>query len=99
MPPNTVKVDRTSRWGNPFRVGMPGIPDAATAVAHFAAAMTAGALPEPFTTEQIAGALRGKNLACWCPLEAPCHAELLLRIANAPEAGEAVPKNNGSAGN
>jgi len=88
MPANTVKVDRTSRWGNPFRAGMPGIPDAATAVARFAAAMKAGDRPEPFTPEQITAALRGRNLACWCPLDAPCHAELLLRIANGPVAGE-----------
>ena len=27
--------------------------------------------------------LRGKNLACWCPLDAPCHADVLLEIANA----------------
>ena len=24
MPPNTVKVDRTTKWGNPFQVGKPG---------------------------------------------------------------------------
>lgn len=27
--------------------------------------------------------LRGKNLACWCQLEQPCHADVLLRLANA----------------
>ena len=26
--------------------------------------------------------LRGKDLACWCPLDQPCHADVLLRIAN-----------------
>jgi hypothetical protein len=26
--------------------------------------------------------LRGKNVACWCKLDAPCHADVLLRIAN-----------------
>ena len=26
--------------------------------------------------------LRGKHLACWCPLDAPCHADVLLEIAN-----------------
>ena len=26
--------------------------------------------------------LRGKNLACWCALGTPCHAEALLRLAN-----------------
>lgn len=28
-------------------------------------------------------ALRGKNLACWCKLDAPCHADVLLEIVNA----------------
>jgi hypothetical protein len=26
--------------------------------------------------------LRGKNLACWCPLNQPCHADVLLELAN-----------------
>lgn len=30
----------------------------------------------------IRGALRGKNLACWCSLDGPCHADVLLEIAN-----------------
>lgn len=29
--------------------------------------------------------LRGRDLACWCPLDQPCHADVLLRLANAPE--------------
>ncbi len=28
-------------------------------------------------------ALRGKNLACWCALDQPCHADVLLELANA----------------
>lgn len=27
--------------------------------------------------------LGGKDLACWCPLEQPCHADVLLELANA----------------
>lgn len=27
--------------------------------------------------------LRGKDLACWCSLDRPCHADVLLEIANA----------------
>ncbi|OJU44455.1 MAG: hypothetical protein BGN98_13805 [Microbacterium sp. 69-7] len=26
--------------------------------------------------------LRGKNLMCFCPLDRPCHAEVLLELAN-----------------
>lgn len=28
--------------------------------------------------------LRGKNLACWCKPGEPCHADVLLELANAP---------------
>jgi Domain of unknown function (DUF4326) len=27
-------------------------------------------------------ALRGKHLACWCPIGSPCHADVLLKLAN-----------------
>jgi len=33
-------------------------------------------------------ALRGKNLACWCPLDQPCHADVLIELAN-PDAPHA----------
>ncbi len=26
--------------------------------------------------------LRGKDLMCWCPLDQPCHADVLLELAN-----------------
>ncbi|MGW7053083.1 DUF4326 domain-containing protein [Streptomyces sp. NPDC054887] len=29
--------------------------------------------------------LRGKDLACTCPLSQPCHADVLLKLANAAE--------------
>lgn len=31
--------------------------------------------------------LRGKDLACWCPLDQPCHADVLLELANAKADG------------
>lgn len=31
---------------------------------------------------QHIGTLRGKNLCCWCASDAPCHADVLLEIAN-----------------
>lgn len=30
--------------------------------------------------------LRGKHLACWCPLNQPCNADVLLELANKEEA-------------
>ena len=87
MPDNTVKVDRSTRYGNPFRVGDPGIADATASIERFRRALRSGELmhgdaDSPFAPENLRAALRGKNLACWCPLDAPCHADLLLQIAN-----------------
>jgi hypothetical protein len=41
---------------------------------------------EPEFAEAVRG-LRGKNLACWCPTGAPCHADVLLELAN-PDCGD-----------
>jgi len=32
--------------------------------------------------DQIRAELAGHDLACWCPLDQPCHADVLLPIAN-----------------
>jgi len=82
MPENTVKVDRANKtFGNPFRVGQPdpetGQPmDAARVVALFRARCAPG------LRSLARHHLRGKNLACWCKPEVPCHADVLLAIAN-----------------
>lgn len=39
----------------------------------------------------IRAELAGKNLACWCPLNQPCHADVLLKIANAPPEPAPLP--------
>lgn len=86
MPENTVKVDRSTQWGNPWRVGdcfgQDGdgkrIASAADCVELFR--LYATDPDEPFDTEE----LRGKNLACWCAPDQPCHADVLLMLANHP---------------
>jgi hypothetical protein len=35
--------------------------------------------------EDVRRHLRGYNLACWCPEGWPCHADVLLKVANAEE--------------
>lgn len=85
MPPNTLKVDRTTPWSNPFTAVECGGVAAAVALhgRWMRGDITApgGALsPSPAT---LRSALRGRHLACWCPLDGPCHAELVLAIANA----------------
>jgi hypothetical protein len=84
MPANTLKVDRTTRWGNPFTIAECG--SVAVAVAQHGRWMRGEiAAPggvEPPTREVLRAALGGRNLACWCALNGPCHADLLLTLAN-----------------
>ena len=72
-----VSVCRPGKWGNPFRVGTDRDPE--EAVNAF----------EWWINEQGGRGLlndlhelRGKNLACFCPLDMPCHADVLLCLAN-----------------
>ena len=86
MPENTVKVDRSTQWGNPFPIA------AAIEAQEFHGQPRNGDTPREtairWFREQviedgwILEPLRGKNLACWCPLHLPCHADVLLELAN-----------------
>jgi hypothetical protein len=38
--------------------------------------------PDYPDVEEIRGELAGHDLACWCPLDQPCHADVLLELAN-----------------
>jgi len=95
MPENTVKVDRTTKWGNPFKPTMicvtksrskvlvQGQPiGVAGAVEAFRTLMQTNLRLEPAATRAKLEQLRGKNLACWCKLGEPCHADVLLELAN-----------------
>ncbi|MFN0314768.1 MAG: DUF4326 domain-containing protein [Burkholderiales bacterium] len=86
MPENTVYVGRPTKWGNPFKAGdtvfdTDGM-ERWTRTADEAVALYRQTLPLSEVTE-AAVVLCGKNLACWCPLDQPCHADVLLEIANA----------------
>lgn len=88
MPANTVKVDRTTRWGNPWPINEEGpgfriAPDAAGAVGLFRQMMRDDEMRGWTDFPADISPLRGKNLACWCALDAPCHADVLLELANA----------------
>lgn len=91
MPPDTIIVDRSTKWGNPFRVG-PGRAQA-YAVKLFEHMLNGyiAVSADPTMEEQEAyrsmlirdlAELKGKNLACWCRPDQPCHADALLKLAN-----------------
>ena len=92
MPNNTVKVDRTTPWGNPFVVGQHGTREECVDLFCKMLAglicLTEGPKPEAQLdylkhVKAHLAELRGRNLACWCPPGTPCHADVLLEIANA----------------
>lgn len=77
--PDAVIVARPSRWGNPFTVAAHGSRAAAVAAYErwIAEAPEARALLAAHGAE-----IAGRDLACWCPLDQPCHADVLLRLVN-----------------
>lgn len=91
--PNDCKiVTRPGRFANPFKVGMYAGYDAANAVRDFrkwinrdlTVRSAENVFGKPPTCEEIRDALAGRDLACWCKLDQPCHADVLLEIANGP---------------
>ncbi|MFN2509677.1 MAG: DUF4326 domain-containing protein [Chthoniobacterales bacterium] len=81
MPPNTIYVGRPTVWGNPYVVGSKLL-NGEILTAAKALALYRQYLQENFNERDIRHCLRGKDLACWCALDQPCHADILLEIAN-----------------
>ena len=80
MPENTIYVGRGSKFGNPFKVGEYRLQTVERVVEVYRKYLEDGMLD--VTVEQVRRELRGKDLACWCKEGAPCHADVLLEIAN-----------------
>jgi hypothetical protein len=83
-------VARPSTWGNPYRIGVPRrhvdgrivIPatalEAAAWYREYLEYHLQGDTMRPALDEDIAG----RNIACWCDLDEPCHGDVLLELAN-----------------
>jgi hypothetical protein len=107
MPENTVAVDRTTGFGNPFPIEKgkstsmgqtedvwivgtwtgPGLWFCKTAEEAQSLSVRAyeGWLNLPAQSalrERATQILHGRNLMCWCRLDQPCHADVLLELAN-----------------
>jgi hypothetical protein len=79
MPPGAVYVGRPTRWGNPFIVGPHcSAEDAAIRFRSWLRTM-------PVLVADAKQELRGKDLACWCSLDGPCHADVWLEVVNADD--------------
>jgi hypothetical protein len=88
-PPDAIVVTRQSKkWGNRYKVGDPepthGNPMSVNEalfwfVSDFNPAINSQALGR---VKEIQTELGGKDLACYCKLNDPCHADVLIRLAN-----------------
>lgn len=79
MPEGAVYVGRPSRWGNPWAASVFGNQ---RAVDRFRAWLDGMARMHPTQYATLLDPLRGHDLACWCPLDQPCHGDTLLELAN-----------------
>ena len=96
-PENTTYVGRPTKWGNPFKIGdthpFHGGPiSRAESIELFREYLQEGCRLTTSSTPESSSPLdelRGRDLACWCPLtdaegnRVPCHADVLLELANA----------------
>lgn len=94
LPPGVANVARPTRWGNPYKV----MDDPAAliqtpheAVETYRIMVEGGHGLKGGWIKKNLHRLRGKDLACWCPLTYPggrphpCHADVLLELANKEE--------------
>ena len=64
-----VKIDRSTKWGNPFRVGSKSPYGSKVKDARHSASIYAGFAPfNEKLVEAAKAELAGLNLACWCEL-------------------------------
>lgn len=75
MPEGAKYVGRPTRWGNPYTFCAP-----ITLVIQYRAWLLNMRENEPERFKELIEPLRGKDLACWCPLNQPCHADVLIEL-------------------
>jgi len=89
-PIDTINVARPTKWGNPInwqQFSRPDLTEAdkkAIAVRDFEEWLNYGTWNYPnrqWILDHI-HELAGKDLACWCKPDEPCHADVLIRLAN-----------------
>ena len=100
LPTNTKCVDRTTKWGNPYKVNkhdgryyiednegncwgsLDGYANKRTAMAK-AVECYSGWIDGMVLSKKLdINELKGHNLACFCELTKPCHANILIEKAN-----------------
>jgi Domain of unknown function (DUF4326) len=93
MPAGAVYVGRPTKWANPYRVTRSRYVVGPFGDEHYCEVGEAAGVAVRLFREHVAYAhppydeldlaeLAGHDLACWCPLDRPCHADVLLELAN-----------------
>lgn len=70
-----VRIDRKTKWGNPFIIGKDGTRE--EVIRKYADWL----LDQPHLMSSL-HELKGKRLGCWCH-PSPCHGDILAKLANA----------------
>lgn len=86
MPANAIYVGRPTKWGNPLQLGCRLGWDNRIFIGTTRADCVAFYrrwIQWQFTPDEIQAELGGKDLACWCPLDQPCHADVLIELCGA----------------
>lgn len=97
MPENTIYVGRPTKWGNPFKITE--LVTREKAVEFYKECILNNTMAyyyfdEIYATEMYNHfkyisehlyLLKGKNLACFCPLDKPCHVDVLIELLNKTE--------------
>lgn len=78
--PDAVIVARPSKFGNPFKVTKERTAERAVELFRMSQELRFAVHPQSLADLQFM--LRGRDLACWCALDVPCHADVLLELAN-----------------
>jgi len=74
MPENAVYVGRPSKWANPFKVGRDGTRE--EVVEKYRKWLMNKLREDPHFLDP----LKGRDLACWCPPDKPCHADVIIEV-------------------
>lgn len=87
LPPNTLCCTRPGKWGNPFetaeefRTGMQDASESFWPVAPHPRGMSGEVFMRLLHIHNYLEDLRQfDHLACWCPLDADCHVDVLIEL-------------------
>lgn len=73
-----VRIDRATRWGNPFRIGVDG--DREEVIRKFFDWVLTSDEPKAEWIRDNVHTLHGKTLGCWCAPQA-CHGDVLVLLS------------------